>query len=213
MIEIDNDILFRINEYLNGKYDNNYKLFDLHDILECRKLYNELISDVNSKIKSIGEEFSKKYLDYLTGQKESDLLFAKGLKDYYIDTTLCEESRSVSDLLNQIISANTYFPIDRTIKERAKEYLNNHKRVSRYVDVNDKKIFESIFKDLSDAIFNPCRLLDSKFDETLRALKENYLVASLYMYRNIRHYIGSDYEGERLLEEMINLKDIFDSND
>lgn len=212
MIDIDKELINQIRQFINDNCDQNSKLLDLHNILECKNLFNALMDDVDTKVKKKTEIFKEKYIEYLTGQKEHDIIFANALQEQIIDTSLSNESREVSDLLSRVIDTNTYFPIDKNIKEEAQDYLNLHKDVNSYFDENDRRNCEEISKKLSNALFGPCRLLDPNFDNTLISLKDNYLEISLYMYKNIRHYIGSDFYGERLLEEMNNLKALLDTN-
>lgn len=212
MIEIDKELFSYIERFIQEKCDDNRKLFDLHDILDCKDLNNKLIEDVNLKVKEKCQAFSKKYIEYLTGQKEPDMIFKNALNQQIIDTTLSAESQKVSNILHRVIEANTYFPIDKRIKDGAQKFLDDHKTIYHYCDDEDKKECKRIIKELSDAIFGPCRVLDNNFDKITAILKDDLYRISLYMYRNIRHYIGCDYEAENLLEEMINLKSKLDSN-
>lgn len=200
MTFINTDLFNEIEQFLNWNCENN-KLTDIRNLSQCKKYLVKIINDVSRQNEEKARIFGETYFFIHDDSFYGTAYFMKVCKDYLLDTSLDIYSEKLVLRLEEVIKNSTYFPVKKELINKVDEFLKAHKDNKKYIDDTDKKLCETLYNELEDAIFNPIRQYDKDFDSKLNtSLKDPYSYL-LYLYE-VGKEIGRDQNAESKLCEL-----------
>ncbi len=205
MIDIDYKFYCQIRDFLDAQTDG-YKLRDLKNIVYCKKYRIVLINAISKKASEKAREFAKDNIDYLSGQKEYDDSFAVNANNYLSSLDLSPALRQLDERLYKVIDANTYYPVDRNITNKIEQFLKKYDDPYRYLNDKDLETLDILLNELGEAIFNPRRLIEPKYDDIIEGFCGDIIKIVWYHHEHIFNIIGNDEDAEHLYRKLEALK-------
>ena len=209
MIRIDYQLYCLISNFLNSNTDGN-RLLDLNNIVYCKKFRVQFIKDITDQTSEKAKEFAKENFDYLVGNKDYDIIFDINANEYLRSLELAPDTAALDKRLEDVIRANTYYPIDAKIKEKVKNFLQLHEDVYDYLNQKDIALLNELIETMYKAIFDPRKLVDPNYDQIVTSFNGDFFKINLYHYEHIFNILGQDDEAERLYNKLLAIKQALD---